>query len=73
MSNAVNPLLSPLSEKSSLSPIRPPPPYPFQGKKINKPPLSFKPLPLPSPPHYYSSLINDRLYQSIMPVKLSVD
>ena len=33
---------------------------PFRGKKVNKPP-SFKP---PSPPPYYSSLINDRLYFS---------
>ena len=39
---------------------------PFQRKKINKRPFSIKsPLPTPN----YSSLINDRLYQSITTVK----
>ena len=62
----VNPLLSPPSQISPLPLISPP----FQGKKVNKPPLSIKPL-LPSP--IYSSLINDRLYQSTTTVKLRED
>ena len=62
INNTVNPPLSlphPLSNKPP--PSNKPAPL-FQGKKVNKPPISIKPPPLPSP--IYSSLINDRLYQS---------
>ena len=41
----VNPLLSPPSQISPPSPISPP----FQRRKVNKPPLSIKPPPLPLP------------------------
>ena len=60
INNTINPQISPLPLIS-----RPPP---FSGKKVSKPPISIKPPPLPSP--IYSSLINDRLYQSTTMVYL---
>ena len=66
INSTVNPLLSPpLANKPP--PSNKPAPL-FQGKKVNKPHLSIKPPPLPSP--IYSSLINDRLYQSTTMVYL---
>ena len=44
--------------------LSPTPPPPFQGKRVNE---------TPSPPLIYSSLINDRQYESITTVKLHVD
>ena len=44
----------------------------FQGKKLISP-LSLLTPPSPCPPHYYSLLINDRLYQSITTVKPHLD
>ena len=47
----VNPLLSPPSQISPLPLISPP----FQGKKVNKPPLSIKPPPPPLPYLFFTN------------------
>ena len=59
--------IKPPSQISPLPLIRPPPL--FRGRKLISPPSLLTPLPSP----IYSSLINDRLYQSTTTVKLRVD
>ena len=69
INSTINPLLSPPSQISPL-PLISRPPF-FRGRKLISPTSLLSPLPsppLPSP--IYSSLINDRLYQSTTMVYL---
>ena len=69
INSTINPLLSPSSQISPL-PLISRPPF-FRGRKLISPTSLLSPLPsppLPSP--IYSSLINDRLYQSTTMVYL---